>query len=204
MLLVLLPIRPDVISEQDDRDKRAGRLRSHDSDLCRPVARRVLGLEGLRPNDVAHGKASRNQRAGHHSLCVSSYVSNGPLVEDDQRGRDGVDEVDASEQSGAVAARREGQEPAAEDAGHATGDEPGPAVGLEPHAVADGQDADDGDHAAGHVQQGGDLGCVAEGLNDGSRVRGNDTAGDGDLACCVRLIIVTPPLSPQGQRKYNN
>lgn len=115
---------------------------------------------------------------------MPSYIRNSPLVQNDQRGRDGVDEVDASEQSGAVAGRCKGQEPAAQDARYAAGDEPGPAVGAEADAVADSEDADDGDETAGHIEESGDLGCVAECLDDGRGVGRNDAARNGDLLLC--------------------
>lgn len=103
------------------------------------------------------------------------------MVDDGQRARDGVDEVDAHEQRGAVGGGHEGHEAAADHAGDAAEREPGEAVGGVADAEADDQGGGDGDDAAGHVEEGRALGGEAEALDEGGGVGCDDAAGDGDL-----------------------
>ena len=66
----------------------------------------------------------------------------------------------------------EGEKGAAEDAGDATEDQPGPAVGGMADAVADDEGAGDGDETGGGVEEGGVGGREAEVSDEGGGVCG--------------------------------
>lgn len=141
----------------------------------------IARTEGLGADDVADGEGAGDDGAGEGALGGSGNVDDGPVVKDGEGRDDGVDEVDASEDAGAVGRGHEGHEAAADDGGDDAHDDPQPAVGLDTDAVADEQREEDADDARGHVHESGLLGCEAEALDEGGRVGGDDTAGDGEL-----------------------
>jgi hypothetical protein len=72
-------VSPDIVQKQSEGCQSTACLRAHDSKLGWSEIRRILGLECLRPNDVANGKGATDDGSSKGSLCGTTEVCSSPL-----------------------------------------------------------------------------------------------------------------------------
>lgn len=188
-LILLLPlcstvpalVLPHIVEEEDERKHGCRRLRREDCNLSRAIFRRISRLERLRADDVSDREGAGHERTGKRTLGMARAVGRRPLIQDRESGDDGIDEVNPNENTCFVVLGEEGKQTATEDAGEGGGDQPGPAMGDSADPKADEESEEDAHNARGHIEQR----CVgareAESGNQGCRVRGHHSTGDGDL-----------------------
>ena len=174
----LVPIRKHIPAKQRGGDRRPRALRSQHGDLRWDELRCILRLECLRADDIADGETTRDERHGEDAFRVTCDVGCCPLVEDDEGCDDGVDEIDAGEETWLVGVcfggGKEGQQGASHDAWDATCDEPGPAVAVLADTDADEDREEDGDESGRHVEECSCGRLVADVLDQGGRVCRHD------------------------------
>lgn len=100
-------IFPDIIQIQHERHDCSSCLRSQHRDLRRVIARGVSGLKSLRADDITNGERACDDGAGEGPFRLPATIGRGPMVDDGQRGDDGVYEIYAHEEACSVAAGEE-------------------------------------------------------------------------------------------------
>lgn len=162
----LLAIPPPILQRvhgpqhdgQDDSDERG----DDDSDLGGDEVRGVLGLEGLRADDVAETEAHEQDGVHGDFLRVAREVGRHPGVDDGQGGADAVGHVVADQLALAGVGGEEGHEAAADHAGCQEEDDEEAALVEVPGRPGAADHADDGDGAGGDGEERRLFGRVAE------------------------------------------